>query len=113
MKEILSINGITKYFPGVHALNNVSFSCFQGEVHALVGENGAGKSTLMKILSGAYQQNEGELVFMGKLLRHDSPHQAQEAGIATIYQEFTLIPHLSIFENIFLGRELMRWGFLE
>jgi len=112
-REILSMRGITKYFPGVLALDNVSFTCLEGEVHALIGENGAGKSTLMKILSGAYRQDGGEVVFLDKILRQDSPHQAQKAGIATIYQEFNLIPHLKAFENIFLSREITRRGFLD
>lgn len=111
-KEILTMKNITKAFPGVLALDDVTFNCYEGEVHALVGENGAGKSTLMKILSGAHQQNEGSITFLGKKFDHETPHQAQEAGIATIYQEFNLIPHLNIFENIFLGREIVNRGFL-
>lgn len=111
-KEILSMNHITKAFPGVLALNDVSFSCYEGEVHALIGENGAGKSTLMKILSGAYQPNEGEILFQGRVMKHESPIKARQAGIATIYQEFNLIPYLNIFENIFLGREMLKRGFL-
>ncbi|MGA2547669.1 MAG: sugar ABC transporter ATP-binding protein [Rectinemataceae bacterium] len=102
------MKNITKNFPGVTALNKVSFNCLEGEVHALMGENGAGKSTLMKILSGAYQQDDGQIVFLDHVLGHKTPHEIQEAGIATIYQELNLIPHLNISENIFLGREMVR-----
>ncbi len=102
---ILQMKNIEKSFPGVKALDNVTFSCFQGEVHALLGENGAGKSTLMKVLSAAHQPNSGEIWFKGQLFNHPDPIAAQKAGIGIIYQEFNLIPYMSVVENIFLGRE--------
>ncbi len=104
-ENILEMQGISKRFPGVKALDNVSFSCRQGEVHALLGENGAGKSTLIKILSAAYTPDGGEIRFQGELFRHQDPIAAQKAGIGVIYQEFNLVPHLTVAENIFLGRE--------
>ncbi len=103
---ILEMRGITKTFPGVRALDNVHFSCERGEVHALVGENGAGKSTLMKILSGVYLPDAGEITFKGVPVRMESPHHAQSLGISTIYQEPSLLPHLTVAENIYLGREI-------
>ena len=106
---VLEIKGVTKTFPGVTALDDVSFDCLPGEVHALVGENGAGKSTLMKILSGAYLPDRGTLALRGQDVVFRHPHAAQKAGISTIYQEFNLISHLPIGENIFLGREPVRF----
>ncbi len=94
---------ITKRFPGVLALDDVSFSCRPGEIHALVGENGAGKSTLMKILAGVYHPDEGEIHFKGKPVHLDSPGEAHRQGIGIIYQEFNLLPWLSVAENILLG----------
>jgi ribose transport system ATP-binding protein len=96
---------ITKAFPGVVALDRVDFDLKQGEVHVLLGENGAGKSTLMKILSGAYAKDSGEIQVGGKRVEIKGPGHAQDIGISTIYQEFNLIPHLTAAENIFLGRE--------
>ncbi len=104
---ILEMRGITKTFPGVRALDGVHFSCERGEVHALVGENGAGKSTLMKILSGVYVPDAGEIIFKGTPVRMESPHHAQSLGISTIYQEPSLLPHLTVAENIYLGREIV------
>lgn len=101
----LEVRGICKSFPGVHALNDVSLGIKSGEVHALVGENGAGKSTLMKILSGAYTKDEGEILLRGQPVEIDNPAHAQELGISIIYQEFTLAPHLSAEANIYIGRE--------
>jgi ribose transport system ATP-binding protein len=108
---LLSMRGVGKEFPGVRALEDVDFEVLPGEVHALVGENGAGKSTLMKILSGALQKDEGEILLDGQPTQIASPHRAQELGIAMIYQEFNLVPHLSAAENIFLGREPRKWRF--
>lgn len=105
---VLEMRSITKYFPGIVALNNVNFEVRHGEIHALVGENGAGKSTLMKILSGVYHPDGGEILFKGKPVRFSNPRQAQAAGITTIYQELNQIPLLSVMENIFLGSEIMR-----
>ena len=96
---------ISKKFPGVQALDKVDFNCRHGEVHALVGENGAGKSTLMKILAGAYRQDEGKIIVKGKEVSFSGPREAQEKGITTIYQEFNLVPELTVAENLFLGRE--------
>jgi ribose transport system ATP-binding protein len=102
---ILEMRGISKSFPGVHALDNVSLSIRKGEVHALVGENGAGKSTLMKILSGAYSKDQGEIFIKGQSVEIGSPLRAQALGISIIYQEFTLAPHLTAEANIFIARE--------
>jgi ribose transport system ATP-binding protein len=98
------MTGIQKRFAGVHALKGVSFTVGHGEVHALVGENGAGKSTLMKILSGAYTADEGEIFFAGERISRLSPQHMIDLGIAVIYQELTQAAHLSVAENIFLGR---------
>jgi ribose transport system ATP-binding protein len=105
---LLRMNGITKRFPGVSALQNVNFEVLRGEVHALLGENGAGKSTLMKILSGIYQCDAGEIIFRGVPVNFRTPRQAQDTGIVTIHQELNLIPYLSVTENIFLGSEIER-----
>ena len=104
-EEIFIMKNITKQFPGVKALDNVTFGVEKGKVHALVGENGAGKSTLMKILSGIYQLDEGEIYFHNKKLEHLNPKQVQELGICTIYQELNLCSNLTVGENIFLGKE--------
>jgi ribose transport system ATP-binding protein len=106
--HVLQMRGITKRFPGVLALDNVDFEVRRGEVHALVGENGAGKSTLMKILSGVYERDDGEVIFKGEPVDFRTPRQAQIAGITTIYQELNQVPYLSVTENIFLGSELTR-----
>ncbi|MBA2518270.1 MAG: sugar ABC transporter ATP-binding protein [Chloroflexia bacterium] len=102
---MLQIVNVTKLFPGVRALHDVSFDVIAGEVHALIGENGAGKSTLMKILSGVYTDYQGEVRLDGRPLALSSPRDAQRHGIATIHQELNLIPELTVAENIFLGRE--------
>ena len=101
---ICKVNNITKIFPGVVALNDVSFDIMKGEVHAVVGENGAGKSTLMNILSGVYKAEEGSVEFEGKTISFNQPREAQEQGIAMIHQELSLSPHMSAAENIFIGR---------
>ena len=102
---ILQMKHICKSFPGVLALHNINFELRKGEIHVLLGENGAGKSTLMKILSGAYQKTSGEIFIDGENVEIKSPRRAQELGISIIYQEFNLIPQLTLGENIFLGRE--------
>jgi ribose transport system ATP-binding protein len=102
---ILEMRGISKSFPGVRALDGASLTVLPGEVHALMGENGAGKSTLMKILAGAQRANSGDILLDGTPVHVDTPLQAMERGIGIIYQELNLVPHLSIAENIFLGRE--------
>jgi ribose transport system ATP-binding protein len=101
---ILEMRGIDKGFPGVQALKSVDLSVARGEVLGLVGENGAGKSTMMKILSGAYTRDRGEIWIDGQLVDSASPHEMIERGVAVIYQEATLAPHLTTAENIFLGR---------
>src|SRR5215212_2101274 len=103
--KILEMRDISKSFPGVRALNNVTFTCEKGQVHALVGENGAGKSTLMKILAGVYQPDTGEIVLRGQPTRLRNPREAQQNGISIIYQEFNLVPYMTVTENIMLGRE--------
>ncbi len=102
-KYILEMKGIGKAFPGVQALEGVDLAIREGEIHALLGENGAGKSTLIKILSGAYPKDRGEILFQGKPIEIKSPHHAQQLGISTIYQEFNLAKHLTVPENILLG----------
>jgi putative multiple sugar transport system ATP-binding protein len=106
---ILEMKNITKIFPGVKALNNVSFQVAEGEIHCLVGENGAGKSTLMKVLSGVYPygQYSGDIIFNGKEQRFGSIRDSEDAGIAIIYQELALIPELTVYENIFIGNEIL------
>jgi ribose transport system ATP-binding protein len=104
-RPVLEMLNIRKKFPGVLALDDVSFDLRAGEVHILLGENGAGKSTLMKILSGAYQKTDGKILIRGEEVEIRNPAHARQLGISTIYQEFNLIPHLSAAENIFLGRE--------
>src|SRR6266487_1782092 len=107
---VLEMRHIRKTFPGVVALDDVDFELRRGEVHILLGENGAGKSTLMKILSGAYQKSDGQIILDGAEVEIKNPKHAQTLGISTIYQEFNLIPHLPIGENIFLGREPVRFA---
>jgi ribose transport system ATP-binding protein len=107
------MRGIGKSFPGVRALTNVSLTLYAGEVLALVGENGAGKSTLMKILAGAVLADEGEIAIDGTPARIDSPIAAEKLGIGMIYQEFTLVPQLSVPENIALGSEPTKAGFVD
>ena len=97
------MTGISKSFPGVKALQDVSLEVREGEVHAIVGENGAGKSTLMKILAGFYQPDEGEIEIAGEAVGHWTPREAQKSGIGMIYQELNLVPDLSVAENISLG----------
>lgn len=109
----LVMKGITKSFPGVKALQNVNFSLLAGEVHFLLGENGAGKSTLMKVLSGVYKEDAGEVWINGELVDISSPKKAASHGIGIIHQEMNLVPELSVWENIYLGRELTdRLGFV-
>ncbi len=104
---VLRMKGISKAFPGVVALNDVSFDQRRGEIHSLIGENGAGKSTLMKILGGAYVPDHGEIEIDGKTVAIETPRDALNLRISVIYQEFNLVPTLSIAENIFLGKEIV------
>jgi ribose transport system ATP-binding protein len=101
---LVEMRGISKAFPGVQALADVSLAVQAGEVHMLLGQNGAGKSTLIKILYGAYQPDRGEFLFEGRPVRIHSPADARRLGIAVIFQEFSLVPHLSVAQNLFLGR---------
>jgi inositol transport system ATP-binding protein len=105
MEPLLRMSLIRKRFPGVQALDDAGLEMLPGEIHALLGENGAGKSTLIKILSGAQQPDSGTIEFGGQTVVMVSPHDAQRRGIATIYQEFTLAPNMTIAENVFIGRE--------
>lgn len=102
---VLSMENISKSFPGVKALSNVNFRLFKGEVHALMGQNGAGKSTLIKVLTGVYPHDSGTIILDGKSVVADTPLAAQKLGISTVYQEVNLCPNLSVAENIFIGRE--------
>ncbi|MDF1815098.1 MAG: sugar ABC transporter ATP-binding protein [Verrucomicrobiales bacterium] len=105
---LISMQGIHKRFPGVHALKGVDFSVSPGEIVALLGENGAGKSTLIKMLGGAHQPTEGTIRLDDEVVDFQTPQDSQKAGVAVIYQEFNLVPGLSIRENIFLGRERIK-----
>lgn len=112
---VLELRNINKSFPGVKALSNMNFNLAKGEVHALVGENGAGKSTLMKIISGAYKKDSGEIFFEGKEIEITSPKQSEMLGISIIYQELNLINRMTVAENVFLGRHpkingLVNWN---
>lgn len=112
MNFVLEARDIGKHFAGVQALDGVSFGLRRGAVHAVVGENGAGKSTLMKILSGVYRADAGEILLDGQAVKFASPSAAEAAGIAIIHQELNLVPALSVAENVFLGREPARFGFV-
>ncbi|HGN9372443.1 TPA: sugar ABC transporter ATP-binding protein [Citrobacter pasteurii] len=107
-ETFLQMSHITKRFPGVLALSNVDFTLRKGEVHALLGENGAGKSTLMKILSGVYQPDEGDIIFEDQPVSFANPLSAQSLGITIIHQEFNLFPELTVEDNIFIGREFCK-----
>src|SRR5437762_5930742 len=109
---LLEIRGLAKSFPGVKALQGVDFTVRAGEVHALMGENGAGKSTLIKVLTGVYPRDAGTIRFDGAEMFARSPKAAEALGISTVHQEINLIPHLSIAENICLGREPTRFGMI-
>jgi len=115
MTALLEMREISKRFPGVKALDRVSFDVQSGEIHALVGENGAGKSTLMNVLGGVYPHGtyDGEIVIDGEVRRFDGVHAAEDAGIAVVHQELSLVPEFSIAENIFLGREPRRFGVIQ
>lgn len=113
MGEVLVLmEGIDKSFPGVRALDNCKFELRAGEVHALVGENGAGKSTLMKVLAGVYHKDAGRITYKGKPVEIPNPRAAQHLGISIIHQELNLMPHLTVAQNIFMGREPRRLNFI-
>ncbi len=112
-QPILEVKNITKRFPGVVALDEVSAQFLPGEVHAVVGENGAGKSTLMKVLVGAYRPDHGTIFFQGQPISFDHPKEAQDNGISIIYQEFNLLPDRNVAQNIFFGREPTRYGLVD
>ena len=111
-EALLEIRGLTRSFPGVKALQGVDFTVRAGEVHALMGENGAGKSTLIKVLTGVVPRDAGTIQFSGRPINPRSPKEAEALGISTVYQEVNLIPHLSVAENICLGRQPMRLGMI-
>lgn len=114
MSSLLTLDHISKSFPGVKALTDISLHLNEGEIHALLGENGAGKSTLMKILCGIYSPDEGSIAIDGEQMQFHNYHDAIDAGISIIFQEFSLIPYLNSVENIFLGRERTnRFGMLD
>jgi monosaccharide-transporting ATPase len=110
---LLQMSNISMTFPGVKALSNVNFDLRAGEVHALMGENGAGKSTLIKVITGVDKPEVGEITLEGKRIRPGSPLHAQELGISTVFQEVNLCPNLSVAENIFIGHETTRLGFID
>ena len=109
---VLEVKNIWKEFPGVIALKGINETFLKGEVHAIVGENGAGKSTLIKVISGVFPPNKGEIFLKGKKVRFSSPLDAKSHGIVTIFQELSVLPNLSVAENIFIGREKTSLGFL-
>src|SRR5215470_17325232 len=102
---VVSLREISKQFPGVFAVRQVSLDILPGEVHALVGENGAGKSTLMKILAGVYRKDAGRVIYKGRDVEISSPRAAQHLGISMIHQDLSLMPHLTVAQNVFIGRE--------
>jgi len=110
---ILEMKKINKHFPGVKALSDVNFRLFRGEVHAIMGQNGAGKSTLVKVLTGVYRHDSGEMLLEGRPIRPDSPMAAQRLGISTVYQEINLCPNLSVAENVFIGRQPIKAGHID
>jgi ribose transport system ATP-binding protein len=110
---VVRLQGVSKQFPGVLAVDDVSLDIYPGEVHVVAGENGAGKSTLMKLLSQVERPTKGNIIVDGQPVHFSGPHYAQSIGIAMVYQEFALAPHLSIAQNLFLGREPHRMGIID
>jgi len=110
---ILTMTGIDKSFPGVHALDHVNLEVKKGEVHALMGENGAGKSTLMKVLTGIYKKDSGTITYEGKDVEFLNPKDAKEAGIVIVHQELNMLGHLTVAQNIFIGREMKKGGLID
>jgi ABC-type sugar transport system ATPase subunit len=111
--EIVKMDAVSKAFPGVLALDRVTFNCAKGEIHALVGENGAGKSTLIKILGGVFPPDSGSIFLNDQKMSFKSPHAAQRAGIMIVHQEFSLVPYMSVTDNILLGQEYCRFGLVK
>ena len=111
--EILRLEKITKSFPGVIALKDVDFSLNEGEIHALVGENGAGKSTLIKVIMGIHKPDSGQIYLRGRPIRINDPNHARELGISAIHQEIAVFPDLTVLENLFMGWEMVRRGFID
>ncbi|MCU5772296.1 sugar ABC transporter ATP-binding protein [Erwiniaceae bacterium BAC15a-03b] len=112
-EALLDIRGVSKFFPGVKALDNVSFSIRRGEIMALLGENGAGKSTMIKVLTGVYQRDAGTVTLNGQAINPHNTAQAQQIGIGTVYQEVNLLPNMSVADNLFIGREPRRFGMID
>lgn len=110
---ILTMKGIDKSFPGVHALDHVDLEVKKGEVHALMGENGAGKSTLMKVLTGIYKKDSGTITYEGKEVEFTNPREAQAAGVVIVHQELNMLGHLTVAQNIFIGREIKKGGLID
>lgn len=110
---LLAARAVVKNFPGVKALDKVDFELRAGEIHALLGENGAGKSTLIKVLTGVYRRDGGDLLLAGEAIHPTDTAAAQALGISTVYQEVNLVPNLSVAHNLFLGREPKRWGLID
>ncbi|WP_242009620.1 ATP-binding cassette domain-containing protein [Vibrio furnissii] len=110
---VLTASGICKYFPGVKALHQVDFTLRRGEIMALLGENGAGKSTLVKTLTGVYQRDSGDIRLDGNLISPQNTAHAQQLGIGTVYQEVNLLPNMSVMDNLFIGNEPKKWGFVD
>ncbi len=111
--SLLTLSGVSKNFPGVKALDNVSFSLRKGEIMALLGENGAGKSTLIKVLTGVYTRDAGTITLNGQLVSPHSTADAQAMGIGTVYQEVNLLPNMSVADNLYIGREPRRFGMID
>ena len=112
-ETILKMQGIQKYFSGVHALKGVNFELKAGEVHALMGENGAGKSTLIKVLCGIHKKDGGTIEYLGQQVSYDNIAQSQAAGISVIHQELNMMNHLTVAQNMFIGREFMKGCFID
>ena len=112
-QTVLEMKGIKKSFSGVYALSGIDFSLELGEVHALLGENGAGKSTLIKVLGGIYQPDEGSIWINGKEAKIRNVPDARAHGIGIIHQEIVLVPYLTVAQNLFLGREIVRHGVVD
>ena len=108
----LEINEVSKSFPGVKALDNINLNIKKGEVHALVGENGAGKTTLIRLISGIYKVDSGTILYDGEMLTNVDPHDCIEKGISSVHQDFRMVETLTVAENIFLGKPLMKKSFI-